>query len=494
MATCQELEEGEYSDCQSDDLFLQASQMYDESLTDVSNDADDLLLLQASQIYEDSLLDADPSHPNFEAGGTVESSSTVSNTRFAKPVSDEEIRSRITTAIPRSTAKTTSWAVRLWNLWAQSRAMEDGATPPPLDQITNDSLNFWLSRFVMEIRNEQGEEYQSGTLYSVCAGIQRYIREKRLAFDIAEPLDIYKDHHFNLFRSSLDSVLKDLHKRGIGNVKKQADVISEELEEKLWNDKLLGDDSPKKLQNTLIFCLGLNLALRSGQEHRRLRPDMFQIFERECAKPFLLYSESGSKNNQGGLNHRKVLNKRVKIFANLCNPARCIVRLFKMFMSLRPANAPSNALYLQPLATPLESCWYQARPMGHNALAMTVKTLCQSTGASGYYTNHSLRRTCASRLYNKGADEQEIMSVTGHRSSNAVRLYKKPSLEQEEKLSNMLKSGGSATSDSKVNDDAIVDKTKQPQPGLPVSLPQLPGFTGLSQCTINFSFNNYSNK
>ena len=61
MATCQELEEGEYSDCQSDDLFLQASQMYDESLTDVSNDADDLLLLQASQIYEDSLLDADPS-------------------------------------------------------------------------------------------------------------------------------------------------------------------------------------------------------------------------------------------------------------------------------------------------------------------------------------------------------------------------------------------------------------------------------------------------
>ena len=90
-------------------------------------------------------------------------------------------------------------------------------------------------------------------------------------------------------------------------MKQQADVISEELEEKLWNDKLLGDDSPKKLQ---IFCLGLNLAIRSGQEHRRLTPEMFLIFERECAKPFLLYSESGSKNNQGGLNHHhKVLNK-----------------------------------------------------------------------------------------------------------------------------------------------------------------------------------------
>uniref|UniRef100_A0A1X7VKI1 ZMYM2-like/QRICH1 C-terminal domain-containing protein n=1 Tax=Amphimedon queenslandica TaxID=400682 RepID=A0A1X7VKI1_AMPQE len=130
----------------------------------------------------------------------------------------------------------------------------------------------------MEVRNEQREVYQSGTLYTVCAGIQRCIREKRLAFDIAEPLDIYKDHHFNLFRSSLDSVLKDLYKRGIGNVKKQADVISEKLEEKLWDDNLLGDDSPKKLQNTLIFCLGLNHALHSGQEHKHLRPNTFEIF------------------------------------------------------------------------------------------------------------------------------------------------------------------------------------------------------------------------
>lgn len=61
-----------------------------------------------------------------------------------------------------------------------------------------------------------------------------------------EPLDIYKDHSFNLFRSAFDSVLKDLHKRGIGNAKKQANVISEELEEKLWDQNLLGDDSQKR--------------------------------------------------------------------------------------------------------------------------------------------------------------------------------------------------------------------------------------------------------
>ena len=101
--------------------------------------------------------------------------------------------------------------------------------------------------------------------------------------------------------------------------------------------------------------------------------------------------------------------------------------------------------------------------MGHNALAMTVKTLCQSAGVHGYFTNHSLHRTCATRLYNKGADEQEIMSITGHRSSNAVRLYKTVSLEQEQKLSNMLKSG-SATSIDKENKDcnSLTDDTTKP--------------------------------
>jgi hypothetical protein len=109
-------------------------------------------------------------------------------------------------------------------------------------------------------------------------------------------------------------------------VKKQAEVISEGTENQLWETNLLGEDSPTKLQETLLFCLGLNLALRSGQEHRNLMPSMFEIKENE---QYLVYSEAGSKNNQGGINHRKVTNKTVKIFANIENPSRCIVRLYK---------------------------------------------------------------------------------------------------------------------------------------------------------------------
>ena len=84
-------------------------------------------------------------------------------------------------------------------------------------------------------------------------------------------------------------------------------------------------------------------------------------------------------------------------------------------MNLRPFNALESVFYLQPLKNPSADCWYQARPVGHNVLSQTVKTLCSSARIEGHYTNHSLRRICATRLFNEGANDDEIMTVTGHR-------------------------------------------------------------------------------
>ena len=40
-----------------------------------------------------------------------------------------------------------------------------------------------------------------------------------------------------------------------------------------------------------------------------------------------------------------------------------------------------------------------------------------------HYTNHSLRRSCATPLYEDGVLEQLIQETTGHRSSDGVRAY-----------------------------------------------------------------------
>ena len=210
---------------------------------------------------------------------------------------------------------------------------------------------------------------------------------------------------------------------------KQAEVISENVEDHLWNEGSLGDNTPQKLLDSLIFCFGLNLALCCGKEHRQLRPNMLELIETPDSVSYLLYTESGSKNHSGGLQDHKAMNKSVKIFPNKENLARCIIWLYKKCISLRPSHAMSDVFYLQPLKFPKPNYWYEPRPVGHNPLAQTVKRLCSQISIDGYFTNHLLHRTCATRLYQKDADEQQIMSVTGHRSIDTVRVYKKISCE-----------------------------------------------------------------
>ena len=55
--------------------------------------------------------------------------------------------------------------------------------------------------------------------------------------------------------------------------------------------------------------------------------------------------------------------------------------------------------------------------------------LCAAAGIGGFKTNHSLRATAATRLYQSGVDEQLVMERTGHRSLEGMRTYKRTSRE-----------------------------------------------------------------
>ena len=51
------------------------------------------------------------------------------------------------------------------------------------------------------------------------------------------------------------------------------------------------------------------------------------------------------------------------------------------------------------------------------------KDMCSEAHISGHKTNHSLRATGASELFEAGVPEKIIKERTGHRSLEALRLY-----------------------------------------------------------------------
>ena len=81
---------------------------------------------------------------------------------------------------------------------------------------------------------------------------------------------IFQDPSFAEFRSTLDSEMKKIQSLGIGTKKKQAEPLTIDEEELLWQTGQLGNHSPQALVDTMLFMNGVYFALRSGDEHRNL--------------------------------------------------------------------------------------------------------------------------------------------------------------------------------------------------------------------------------
>ncbi len=130
--------------------------------------------------------------------------------------------------------------------------------------------------------------------------------------------------------------MKQRAQSGLGIVKKQAQVITLEEEEKLWSLKLLGGHTPQSLLDTQLYLLGLHFALRGGVEHRRLKHMNSQISVHTDmgGARHLEYHEDVSKTNQGGLKSMKLTPKVTRAYENHTHPDRCIVRLYDQYNRL----------------------------------------------------------------------------------------------------------------------------------------------------------------
>ena len=114
--------------------------------------------------------------------------------------------------------------------------------------------------------------------------------------------------------------------------------------------EVLGNGSADVLLNTTVFLIGKNFALRSGQEHRELKLSQMRVMEASEKEPEkLVYQSFGEKNNSGGLNHRGVKRKVIEHYRNEYMPEKCLVLLYKKYISKCPKSAlKKDVFYLTP--------------------------------------------------------------------------------------------------------------------------------------------------
>ena len=95
-------------------------------------------------------------------------------------IEDNELETKIRGRIPANTAKSTRWAVGVWNTWADERNKLQLNPEVPMVPLlegqvsssTKRNLPFWLSRFVFEIRKQNGKPYPGDTLWVICSGVR----------------------------------------------------------------------------------------------------------------------------------------------------------------------------------------------------------------------------------------------------------------------------------------------------------------------------------
>ena len=111
---------------------------------------------------------------------------------FRKSKSALEEQAFLEKSVPVSTRYVTKWSFKILVSWQSERpnknpGLEEIGFKAEVEKIqsletnfvnmTAESLNFWLTKFVQEICKEDGQRYPPRSLYSIICGLQRHLDE-----------------------------------------------------------------------------------------------------------------------------------------------------------------------------------------------------------------------------------------------------------------------------------------------------------------------------
>jgi hypothetical protein len=236
-------------------------------MTEFSDISDDDFLLSATQVIESS------NGRKSESDLLKEINEKEKWRPFREPISEEQLEGLQANRFPKGTVDQSLWAVTIFGEWRAQRnlrCLQDESSGlvyinKPFSEMDHSEMAYSVPVFLAEVLKKDGKEYPPSTLKQMVIALQKHLEVK-----CGQVVRFLHDDQFKAIQNTLDAIMKRGTREGLGISKRQADVISEAMEDGLWNKCLLRSGSPQLLLNTMVYLLGLHFALRGRDKHRRL--------------------------------------------------------------------------------------------------------------------------------------------------------------------------------------------------------------------------------
>ena len=118
---------------------------------------------------------------------------------------------------------------------------------------------------------------------------------------------------------------------------------------------------------------------------------------------------------------------------------RCPVKIYKEFAHHRPLemNKPDSSFYLavKHQRKPDDDVWYMPSPLGKKEIGKFLSIAAKNASLQGRVTNHSVRKTCISRVLDANVSNKFVVQLSGHRNLKSLDAYKSASYEHQRQMS-----------------------------------------------------------
>ena len=109
----------------------------------------------------------------------------------------------------------------------------------------------------------------------------------------------------------------------------------------------------------------------------------------------------------------------------------------------------------------LKNYRFEPNKIGENIVTKALPSLCEVLGLQRY-TNNSLRPTAIRQLKRSGAEDREVMNITGHKSVKTLSNYHlAPSIDRKRKLAEAISTGNRKSADLAEENELAPDPLPQ---------------------------------